>query len=75
VVLFDCPLSRQVRSALFSGLCDVGRGLGRDAAAEVSIRWLDGKVENIGSVAVGEIVTSEEGKDIVRSQPYSSPKK
>jgi hypothetical protein len=49
--------------------------LGRDAAAEVSIRWLDGKVENIGSVAVSEIVTSEEGKDIVRSQPYSSPKK
>jgi hypothetical protein len=49
-------------------------GLGRAAAAEVSIRWLDGKVEDLGSVAAGEIVTVEEGKGIVRRQPYSSPK-
>ena len=49
-------------------------GLGRAAAAEVSIRWLDGKVEDLGSVAAGEIVTVEEGKGIVRREPYSSPK-
>jgi len=50
-------------------------GLSRAATAEVSIRWLDGKVENIASVAAGEIVTIEEGKGIVRKQPYSPPTK
>jgi hypothetical protein len=46
-------------------------GLGRAATAEISIRWLDGKVENLGSVAANQIVTIEEDKGIVRRQPYS----
>lgn len=50
-------------------------GLGRASTAEVSIRWLDGKIENIGSVAANQIVTIEEGEGIVRRQPYSSPKR
>jgi len=50
-------------------------GLGRAAAADVSIRWLDGKVENIASVAAGQIVTIEEGKGIVHKQPYTPSKK
>ena len=50
-------------------------GLGRAAAAEVSIRWLDGKHENIGSVVAGQIVTIEEGKGIVHRQLYSPQKK
>jgi enediyne biosynthesis protein E4 len=50
-------------------------GLGRAKAAEVSIRWLDGKVENISSVAAGQIVTIQEGKGIVFRQRYTSTKK
>jgi enediyne biosynthesis protein E4 len=50
-------------------------GLGGASTANVSIRWLDGKVETVGSVAGGEIVTIEEGKGIVRRQPYSALKK
>jgi hypothetical protein len=49
--------------------------LGRATSAEVSIRWLDGKVENVSSVAAGQIVTMEEGKGIVHRQPYTSIKK
>ena len=47
-------------------------GLGRATAADVSIRWLDGKVESFSSVAAGEIVTLEEGKGIAHKQPYSA---
>src|SRR6266852_695392 len=50
-------------------------GLGSASTAEMSIRWLDGKVENLRSVAAGEIVTIEEGKGVVRKQPYSSARK
>jgi hypothetical protein len=50
-------------------------GLGGDSTADISIRWLDGKVENFKSVAAGEIVTIEEGKGMVRKQPYTSAKK
>ena len=50
-------------------------GLGRASTADISIRWLDGKVENFRSVPAGEIVTIEEGKGIVREQPYSAIKK
>jgi enediyne biosynthesis protein E4 len=49
-------------------------GLSRAATAEVSIRWPDGKDENIGSLAAGQIVTVEENKGVVRKQTYSSPK-
>jgi hypothetical protein len=49
-------------------------GLGRASTADISIRWLDGKVENFKSAAAGEILTIEEGKGIVRKQPYTSAK-
>jgi enediyne biosynthesis protein E4 len=49
-------------------------GLGRANSADVSIRWLDGKVESFSSVPAGQIVTIEEGKGIVGRQLYSSPK-
>src|SRR5207245_4710508 len=38
-------------------------GLGSANTADISIRWLDGKVENLGSVAAGEIVTIDEGRE------------
>jgi hypothetical protein len=49
-------------------------GLGKATTATVSIRWLDGKTENIAAVAADQVVTIEEGKGIVKKQPYSVKK-
>jgi len=49
-------------------------GLGSASIADISVRWLDGKVENFKSAA-GQILTIEEGTGIVRTQPYTSAKK
>ncbi|MFZ0744706.1 MAG: CRTAC1 family protein [Terracidiphilus sp.] len=49
-------------------------GLGKATSANVSIRWLDGKTESFSAVAAGQIVTIQEGKGIVRIQPYTSAK-
>ena len=48
--------------------------LGSASTADISIRWIDGKVETLKSVAAGQILTIEEGKGIVRKQPYTSSK-
>ncbi|MGB6692107.1 MAG: CRTAC1 family protein [Terracidiphilus sp.] len=50
-------------------------GLGKAASANLSIRWLDGKTENLSAVAAGQIVTIEEGKGIVKKQPYTASKR
>ncbi len=50
-------------------------GLGSASTADISVRWLDGKVENFKSAAADQILTIEEGKGIVRTQPYTSAKK
>jgi len=50
-------------------------GLGKATAAEVSVRWLDGKVETFRELAAGQVVTIEEGKGVTRKQPYTSEKK
>lgn len=50
-------------------------GLSNASSADVSIHWLDGKVENVSSVAAGEVVTIEEGKGVFRRQPYTSSNK
>ena len=50
-------------------------GLGRASTADISIRWLDGKVENFKSAAAGQILTIEEVKGIVRTQRYTSTKR
>ncbi len=49
-------------------------GIGKATAVDVSVRWQDGKVEAFTSVAAGQIVTIEEGKGVIRGQPYSSGK-
>jgi enediyne biosynthesis protein E4 len=49
-------------------------GLGKATSAEVSIHWIDGKSENFPGIAAGEIVTMEEGKGIIRKQPYAAMK-
>jgi enediyne biosynthesis protein E4 len=50
-------------------------GLGKAASANVSIHWLDGKSENFGNVAAEQIVTIQEGRGIVRKQPYAASRK
>jgi hypothetical protein len=47
-------------------------GLGKAASADVSVRWPDGKTENFPGIAAGQVVTIQEGKGIVRKQPYSA---
>ncbi len=49
-------------------------GLGKAVVANLSIRWLDGKTENFSDVAAGQVVTIEEGKGIVKKQPFVSAK-
>jgi hypothetical protein len=49
-------------------------GIGKAAAATVSVRWLDGKTENFTAVAAEQMVTIQEGKGIVKKQPYTSSK-
>jgi hypothetical protein len=46
-------------------------GLGKAASANLSIRWLDGKTESLSGVAAGQVVTVQEGKGIVKKQPYT----
>ena len=48
-------------------------GMGKATAADVSVRWPDGKSENFAGVAAGQIVTIEQGKGITRKQPFTSP--
>src|SRR5882724_3286698 len=50
-------------------------GLGKVTGADVSVRWQDGKVETFAGIAAGQLVTIEEGKGIIRKQPYASEKK
>ena len=49
-------------------------GLGKVNSANLSIRWVDGKTETISEVAAGQIVTIQEGKGIVKKQPYTLKK-
>lgn len=46
-------------------------GLGKATEADISVRWLDGKVENFAKVHAGQIVTIKEGKGIIKKQPYT----
>jgi hypothetical protein len=50
-------------------------GIGSAKTADISIRWLDGKVENFKSAGEGQILTIEEGKGIVHTQKYTSARK
>jgi hypothetical protein len=49
-------------------------GLGKASSANLSIQWLDGKTENFSDVAAGQVVTIQEGKGIVKKQPFTSGK-
>jgi hypothetical protein len=47
-------------------------GLGAATTADLAVRWLDGKTESIPAVKGGEMVTIQEGKGIVRKQPFTA---
>jgi len=49
-------------------------GLGKASTADLAIRWPDGKTETIAGVAAGQIVTIQQGKGILRKQPYVTSK-
>jgi enediyne biosynthesis protein E4 len=50
-------------------------GMGKAAAADLSVRWPDGNSESFTAVAANQIVTIEQGKGMIRKQPFTSPKK
>ena len=50
-------------------------GLGKSKVADLSVRWPDGKNETVSGVAAGQIVTIEEGKGVVRKQPFHAAAK
>jgi enediyne biosynthesis protein E4 len=50
-------------------------GLGTATTADLAVRWLDGKTESIPAVKAGEMVTIQEGKGIVRKEPFKAPKR
>jgi enediyne biosynthesis protein E4 len=47
-------------------------GIGKASSADISVRWQDGKVENFTGVAANQVVTIEEGKGVVKKQPYTA---
>jgi hypothetical protein len=49
-------------------------GLGKATSADLSVRWLDGKTESFPAVAAGQVVTIQQGKGIVKKQPYTVKK-
>ena len=46
-------------------------GLGKAKSGELSVRWPDGKSESFSGLASGQIVTVEQGKGIVRREPFT----
>lgn len=46
-------------------------GIGKATSADISVRWQDGKVENFTGIAANQVVTIEEGKGVVKKQPYA----
>jgi hypothetical protein len=50
-------------------------GLGNANTADLTVRWLDGKLETFPGIAAGQIVTIEESKGVIRKQPLLLEKK
>ncbi|HEY6491531.1 MAG: CRTAC1 family protein [Terracidiphilus sp.] len=49
-------------------------GLGKATAANITVTWLDGKTETFSNVEADHVVTIQERRGIVHTEPYSKPK-
>ena len=49
-------------------------GVGKASSAEISVRWQDGKVERLPAMPTNQIVTVQEGKGVIRAQPFTTSK-
>jgi enediyne biosynthesis protein E4 len=49
-------------------------GLGKATSATVKVQWLDGKMQSFSKVPAENVVTIQNGKGIVRVQPYTKSK-
>lgn len=50
-------------------------GVGKAKKADISVRWQDGKIDRASGVATNEILTMQEGKGIIREQPFALKRK
>ena len=48
-------------------------GLGKAVVASLSVRWPDGKSETVPNIASSQVITVQQGKGIVRKQPFARP--
>ena len=46
-------------------------GLGKSSTADLTVRYLSGKTETLPKIEAGQIITIQEGKGIIRKQPYT----
>lgn len=46
-------------------------GLAKAQSADISVSWLDGTVEHFPGLAANQIVTIQEGKGVMRKQPFN----
>jgi enediyne biosynthesis protein E4 len=49
-------------------------GLGKATSSDLAVRWLDGTTQSFPGVAAGQIVTIQEGKGIIRREPFANAK-
>ena len=49
-------------------------GVGKASTAEISVRWQDGKGERLPAMPTSQIVTVQEGKGVIRTQPFVASK-
>jgi hypothetical protein len=49
-------------------------GIGKATSADLTIRWVDGKIENLSAVGKGQFLTIQEGKGVIKKQGYTAAK-
>ena len=49
-------------------------GLGTNAAADLEVHWTNGAIEKLAGVKSNQLVVIQEGKGIIKSEPWPKPK-